>query len=104
MTHVQLTTTEAPPGHAASRKWLVYGGRVALALAILLAWEYGARTLGRLFFAPPLDMLQRLVALVQSGQMFTDIAPTLRVSAAVFAIAAVAGVLLPFLLRRSARA
>jgi len=89
---------------AASRKWLVYGGRVALALALILAWEYGARTLGRLFFAPPLEVLQRLLTLVQSGQMFADITATLRVSAAGFAIAAVAGVLLPFLLRRSARA
>jgi NitT/TauT family transport system permease protein len=104
MTHVQFTATEAPADHAASRKWLVYGGRVALALAILLAWEYGARTLGRLFFAPPLEVLQRLGELARSGQMFTDIAATLRVSAAGFVIAAVAGVLLPFLLRRSARA
>src|SRR4051812_13914278 len=87
----------------ASRKWLVYGGRVALALAILLAWEYGARTLGRLFFAPPLEVLQRLSELARSGQMFTDIAATLRVSAAGFAIAAVAGVLIPLLLRRSQR-
>jgi NitT/TauT family transport system permease protein len=104
MTHVQLTITDASVDHAASRKWLVYGGRVALALALILAWEYGARTLGRLFFAPPLDVLQRLGELARSGQMFTDIAATLRVSAAGFVIAAVAGVLLPFLLRRSVRA
>ena len=49
-------------------------------------------------------MLERIGALAQSGQMFTDIAATMRVSAAGFAIAAVAGVLLPFLLRRSLRA
>ena len=77
---------------------------LALAAALLLAWEYGARTLERLFFAPPLDVLQRIGELAQSGQMFTDILATMRVSAAGFAIAAVAGVLIPFLLRRSLRA
>src|SRR5262245_4383544 len=86
------------------RKWAIHGGRLALAVAIILAWEYGARTLGRLFFAPPLDVLERIVALAHSGQMFTDIAATMRVSAAGFAIAAFCGVLLPFLLRRSLRA
>src|SRR5262245_3253199 len=85
------------------RKWALHGGRLALAIALILGWEYGARTLGRLFFAPPLDVLERIVALARSGQMFTDIAATMRVSAAGFAIAALCGVLLPFLLRRSPR-
>jgi len=85
------------------RKWTIYGGRFLLAAAIILAWEYGARTFGRLFFAPPLDVLERIVTLARSGQMFTDIAATMRVSAAGFAIAAFCGVLLPFLLRRSLR-
>jgi len=89
---------------AASRKWLVYGGRVALALALLAGWEYGARALGPLFFAPPLATAERVWTLAVSGQMFADIAATLRVAVAGFAIAGVAGVLLPFLLRRSPRA
>jgi NitT/TauT family transport system permease protein len=85
------------------RKWAVHGGRLIVAAAIILAWEYGARTFGQLFFAPPLDVLQRIIALALSGQMLTDIAATLRVAALGFAIAAICGVLLPFVLRRSLR-
>src|SRR5262249_24954272 len=89
---------------ATARKAAIYGGRLLLAAAIILAWEYEARSLGPLFFAPPLDVLKRIGALARSGQMLTDIAATMRVSAAGFAIAAFCGVLLPFLLRRSLRA
>jgi len=90
--------------NAVSRKAVIYGGRLLLAAVIILAWEYEARTLGPLFFARPLDVLERIVTLAMSGKMFTDIAATMRVSAAGFAIAACCGVLLPFLLRRSLRA
>jgi len=102
MTDATLET--AAEVSAASRKWAIYGGRLLLAAAIILAWEYEARTLGPLFFAPPLDVLKRIGTLAMSGQMLTDIAATMRVSAAGFAIAAFCGVLLPFLLRRSLRA
>ena len=70
----------------------------------IAGWEYGARTLGPLFFAPPLETAQRLWALAASGQMFADIVATLRVAVAGFAIAGIVGVILPFLLRRSPRA
>jgi NitT/TauT family transport system permease protein len=82
----------------------VYGGRVVLTLALLTGWEYGARTLGPLFFAPPLATAERLMTLAASGQMMTDVIATLRVAAAGFAIAGIAGVLLPLLLRNSPRA
>jgi NitT/TauT family transport system permease protein len=104
MTAAQLALDSAPERSLAWRKWAVYGGRLLLAAALIVGWEYGARTLGPLFFAPPLKVWERIVALASSGQMFTDILATMRVSAAGFAIAAVAGVLLPFLLRRSPRA
>jgi NitT/TauT family transport system permease protein len=100
----ELAISEAPQERAASRKWLVYGGRAALTLALLAGWEYGARALGPLFFAPPLETAQRLWTLALSGQMFSDIMATLRVAVAGFAIAGIAGVILPFLLRRSPRA
>jgi NitT/TauT family transport system permease protein len=103
MTNADLTvplTSEAP---IASRKWVVLGGRLLFAVLLLLAWEFGARTLGSVFFASPLDVFVRIGKLAQSGQLAADIASTLRVSALGFAIACVAGVLLPFLLRRSPR-
>ena len=99
-----VAITGMPETSVAWRKWVVYGGRLAIVVALVAAWDYGARTLGRLFFAPPLDVLNRLIELALNGQMLADIVATLRVSAAGFAIAAVAGVLLPFLLRRSPRA
>src|SRR5712671_3209520 len=102
MTDATLET--AAEASAISRKAAIYGGRLLLAAAIILFWEYEARTLGPLFFAPPLDVLKRIGTLAMSGQMLTDIAATMRVSAAGFAIAALCGVLLPFLLRRSLRA
>jgi NitT/TauT family transport system permease protein len=102
MADLALDTT--PESSIAWRRWAVHGGRLIVAAAIILAWEYGARTFGRLFFAPPLDVLQRIIALALSGQMVTDIAATLRVAALGFVIAAICGVLLPFLLRRSVRA
>jgi len=93
------TISEAP----ALSRWVIFGGRLLLALALLLAWELGARTLGTIFFAPPLAVLARIAELAASGKLVQDIAATLRVSALGFVIACFAGVLLPFLLRRSPR-
>ena len=104
MTDVPATIADVPGGSAAARKWLIYGGRAALTLALIAGWDYGARSLGPLFFAPPLETAERLWALAVSGQMFSDIMATLRVAVAGFAIAGIAGVILPFLLRRSPRA
>jgi len=73
---------------AAWRKWAVHGGRLLVAVVIIAAWAYGARTLGPLFFAPPLDVLERIGAMARNGQLVADIAATMRVSAAGFAIAA----------------
>ena len=104
MTDVSATVADVASPSPASCKWLVYGGRALLTLALIAGWEYGARSLGPLFFAPPLETAQRLWALALSGQMFSDIMATLRVAVAGFAIAGIAGVILPFLLRRSPRA
>jgi NitT/TauT family transport system permease protein len=104
MTDVPATMAGFPRSSATSRQWLVYGGRAVLVLALIAGWDYGARSLGPLFFAPPLATAERLWALAVSGQMFSDIMATLRVAVAGFAIAGIAGVILPFLLRRSPRA
>ena len=69
-----------------------------------LAWEWGARTFGPLFFAPPLATAQRIVEMAGNGKLFTDIVATLRVSALGFVIGCICGVGLPFLLRLSPRA
>jgi ABC-type nitrate/sulfonate/bicarbonate transport system permease component len=103
MTDAAITAADIAEDSAARRKWTILAGRIALALLLLLGWELGARRLGSLFFAPPLDVLDRIAELARSGQLFADIMATLRVSALGFVIACFFGVLLPFLLRRSER-
>ncbi|HEY7665236.1 MAG TPA: ABC transporter permease [Xanthobacteraceae bacterium] len=103
MTEADLTAPMVSEAPVAARRWAVLGGRVLLAVLLVLGWELGARTLGSVFFAAPLDVVVRIAALAQSGQLAVDVASTLRVSALGFAIACAAGCLLPFLLRRSPR-
>ena len=102
MSSADLTAAYAEP-RAIPRQWLVIGGRIMLAAALLAAWEWGARAFGMLFFAPPLATAQRIVEMAGNGKMFTDIAATMRVSALGFVIGCVVGVGLPFLLRLSPR-
>ena len=63
MTQADLTSPFVSEAPAVSRKWLVLGGRVLLAVLLLLGWELGARTLGSVFFASPLDVVVRIVKL-----------------------------------------
>ena len=53
MSSADITSNYAE-SRAIPRQWLVTGGRILLAVALLLAWDWGARSLGPLFFAPPL--------------------------------------------------
>jgi NitT/TauT family transport system permease protein len=96
--------SDVTAGHAIPRQWIVTGGRLALAVALIAAWEWGARAFGPLFFAPPLATVQRVVEMAGNGKLLTDIVATLRVSAMGFVIGCAAGVGLPFLLRLSPRA
>jgi ABC-type nitrate/sulfonate/bicarbonate transport system permease component len=103
-----MTTVERAAGFVErepliSRKTIVVLGRIALAVALLLAWQEGAAVFGSIFFAYPLDVVKRLWEMAASGQMFVDIYATLRVSAIGFVLGCTAGVLLPFALRRSKR-
>ncbi len=103
MTNADLTAGTISQAPKSSRQRIIFGGRVLLVVLLFLGWELGARTLGSVFFAPPLDVAVRIVQLAQSGKLAEDVVTTLRVSALGFAIACVAGVLVPFLLRRSQR-
>ena len=103
MTSAGLSAPMVSGAPVAARKRAVLAGRLLLAALLMLGWELGARTLGSVFFAAPLDVAVRIVKLAASGQLAEDVVSTLRVSALGFAIACVAGVSLPFLLRRSPR-
>jgi NitT/TauT family transport system permease protein len=103
MTTIDPTATVIAETPHLSRKWIVFGGRVVLAIALLMGWEAGAQSFGSVFFAHPADVVQRIVEIARSGVLWTDIVATLRVSAFGFVIGCSGGVLLPFLLRRSVR-
>ena len=102
MTSADITTGYSE-SQAIPRQWIVTGGRFALAVALLLAWEWGARAFGPLFFAPPLATAQRIVEMAGNGKLFTDIVATMRVSVIGFVIGCGCGIALPFLLRLSPR-
>lgn len=85
------------------RQWIVAGGRILLGLGLILTWEWAARSLGPLFFAPPLATAQRIVEMAANGKLLTDTVATLRVSVLGFVIGCTCGIGLPFLLRLSPR-
>jgi len=85
------------------RQWIVIGGRILLGAALIAVWEWGARSFGPLFFAPPLATAQRIWEMAANGKLLTDTIATLRVSALGFVIGCACGIGLPFLLRLSER-
>jgi NitT/TauT family transport system permease protein len=85
------------------RPYIVRAGQIALALALLWVWKIGADRAGEMFVADPFKVWDRLVALALSGELAHHTYATLRISAIGFAIGAVAGVGLPFVLRRLPR-
>ncbi len=87
-----------------SDAWVVGVSRVALAVAFVATWEWGARRLGLLFLAGPWEVLLRLAEISRSGQLWTDVRATLSATVAGFAIGWGVGTLLPFVLARSTRA
>lgn len=96
------TLVEAVAPGLSRKAWVVIG-RIALAVAFVAAWQWGAATFGTVFFAYPLDVAKRIIEIAESGELATDIGATLRVSALGFVLGCAGGVLVPFLLRRSPR-
>ncbi len=98
-----VVSSAAPAGPLISQRALIILGRCVFAGLLLWAWQWSANEFGIIFFAPPLAVVQRLYEMAISGEMFFDVWATLRISMVGFVIALVAGLILPFLLRLSAR-
>jgi len=107
---VSARTDQVPTAEARARvvglpeHWVVFAGRAAIAVALVWAWDAGARALGELFLARPLDILHRLAEIARSGRLWQDMRATLLATGAGFAIGWTAGTLLPLLLSASERA
>jgi NitT/TauT family transport system permease protein len=101
VTDAALSSTDA--AQAQWRRVAVTGGRIALALLLLLAWKIGAETAGPLYLADPVKVAQRIFADTASGVLIRHTAETLRLSVEGFAIGCAAGIALPFILRRLPR-
>ncbi|MGH7088984.1 MAG: ABC transporter permease [Stellaceae bacterium] len=92
-----------PLSHAWPRRTLVPAGRIALGVAVLIAWQFGSNAMGRDFLPGPVDTLARIWELTRSGELFRDTAVTFWEAAAGMFLGGTAGAFLPFLLRLSPR-
>ena len=66
MTELTAPTISETP--ALSRKWVVLGGRVLLAVALLLAWEIGARSFGAVDAQTRMQLQADLLRLWELGR------------------------------------
>lgn len=94
----------AMPPRRLSEATVVRAWRIAIVVGLLALWEWGARELGQLYLAGPLDVARRSWEITASGELWKHTLATLAATGAGFAIGWVAGTLLPLLLSRSERA
>jgi NitT/TauT family transport system permease protein len=74
-----------------------------LAIAFLLAWEWGSatRVLDRFFFSRPSEVILRVVQWITTGSIWRHILTTFSEAALSFALGAISGVIFGFLLART---
>src|SRR5215831_2131714 len=86
----------------AERRPPLLAWRVALAAAVLIAWEWGARRaiLDPFFFSRPSEIVLRVVQWTASAPFWRHVATTFTEAALAFAIGGTAGVLAGFTLAR----
>src|SRR6266704_1555491 len=89
-------------GTTSGRSMPIVVWQVALGVAFLLAWEWGAdsKLLDKFFFSRPSDVLARVWQWISSGSIWGHLAVTFTEALLSFAIGVFLGVLLGFLLAR----
>lgn len=83
---------------------MIITGRILLAIALILLWQWGYESSGELFFASPISVLRRIYDVARDGSLWVHAASTIWISCFGFLIGFVAGVILPFILYQSERA
>src|SRR6266704_7135856 len=89
-------------GTTSGRSMPIVVWQVALGVAFLLAWEWGAdsKLLDKFFFSRPSDVLARMWQWISSGSIWGHLAVTFTEALLSFAIGVLCGVVLGFLLAR----
>ena len=90
-------------GTHSSGRYVVLAGRIALAIALLIAWKIGADVAGALYVADPVKTAERILTDSRSGELIRHVFVTLRLAVIGFAIGCGFGVALPFGLRHAPR-
>ncbi len=98
----QSETDYATPG-VNWRRHGVLAGQIALGLLFLWIWKIGADRAGEDYVANPFLVWERIIEMAGNGELWQHTYVTLRLSVIGFALGCVAGVILPFLLRRVPR-
>ena len=91
---------------APARNWRRQGvllAQIGLAALLLLIWKLGADRAGETYVADPLNVIMRLGEIATNGELTKHTFATLRLSAIGFIIGCLAGIALPFILRRMPR-
>ena len=79
--------------HARRTRQLLYGGRLALLLIALGAWQYFGPRLGQIVASSPIDVFHALVDFAQTGALWQDLATTMEEVVLGYLIGAAAGVM-----------
>jgi sulfonate transport system permease protein len=85
------------------RQVRIFSWRAVVGVAILAAWQGAAEVTGKLFIAGPLDVLERIVELAGTGELWVHSYVTFEEALIGYGLGAGAAIALPFALRRSPR-
>lgn len=86
-----------PPPRARSKYWII---RLASIILAISAWEYFGRQVNPLFMSYPTAILSAAVAQIESGELFTALASSLKTLLIGFSMAVTLGVVLGLLIGR----
>lgn len=83
------------------RRIVIHSGQVMVGLAVLVLWQVAGQVFGAFVLSSPLLIAERIVALVRTGTLWSDLGVTLVETFAGLAVGMVAGVALGVLIASS---
>ncbi len=100
-----ITQTQGTTGTSTInwRRWSVLAAQIGLGVFFVWLWKIGADRAGESYVADPFKVWERIVEIALNGELWTHTYVTLRLSFLGFVIGCIAGIILPFVLRRMPR-